>query len=144
VLADREPATRVEWFWRHGCVVERDDVRQVLMDGALMGCFDSRRSRSRAVWWPGLVLAAADPDYSGVAEGFVVGGIILFALIIGLIVFAFALPDLLGIFPPKKRKKKPGEATGKVESTPPPVLPPAKASMKDTAADDDEEKKTAT
>lgn len=30
----------VDWFWGHGCVVEREGVKQVFIGGALMGQFD--------------------------------------------------------------------------------------------------------
>lgn len=30
----------VDWFWRYGCVIEREGVKQVFIGGALMGQFD--------------------------------------------------------------------------------------------------------
>lgn len=38
----------VEWFWRHGCVVERDGIKDVFVGGALIGSFDPKdRDRGR-------------------------------------------------------------------------------------------------
>jgi hypothetical protein len=38
----------VDWFWRHGCVVERDGIKEVFVGGALIGWFDPKdRDRGR-------------------------------------------------------------------------------------------------
>jgi hypothetical protein len=39
-IANRQP--EVEWFWRHGCVVDRDGIKQVFIGGALIGWFDPK------------------------------------------------------------------------------------------------------
>jgi hypothetical protein len=45
-IANSQPG--VEWFWRHGCVVERNGIKQVFVGGALMGWFDPKdRDRGR-------------------------------------------------------------------------------------------------
>lgn len=33
------PQPGIEWFWLHGCVVERDGIKQVFIAGALRGWF---------------------------------------------------------------------------------------------------------
>jgi hypothetical protein len=38
--ADREFAARVDWFWQHGAVVERDGMKQVFISGAAIGQFE--------------------------------------------------------------------------------------------------------
>jgi hypothetical protein len=45
-IANSQPS--VDWFWRHGCVVERDGIKEVFVGGALIGWFDPKdRDRGR-------------------------------------------------------------------------------------------------
>lgn len=41
-IANSQPG--IKWFWRHGCVVERDGRKEVFVGGALIGWFDPKDS----------------------------------------------------------------------------------------------------
>ena len=64
----------VDWFWRHGCVVDRDGVKQVFIGGALMGWFDPR-DRDRGQRNVLLVTLAKEPTmhFGHLARAFGVG-----------------------------------------------------------------------
>lgn len=64
----------VEWFWRHGCVVGRDGIKQVFIGGALMGWFDPR-DRDRGQRNVLLVTLAKEPTmhFGHLARAFGVG-----------------------------------------------------------------------
>lgn len=64
----------VDWFWRHGCVVDRDGVKQVFIGGALMGWFDPK-DRDRGQRNVLLVTLAKEPSmhFGHLARAFGVG-----------------------------------------------------------------------
>lgn len=64
----------VEWFWRHGCVVDREGIKQVFIGGALMGWFDPR-DRDRGQRNVLLVTLAKEPTmhFGHLARAFGVG-----------------------------------------------------------------------
>lgn len=68
------PQCGVEWFWRHGCVVERDGVKQVFIGGALIGEFETG-DRDRGPRNVLLVTLAKEPTmhFGHLARAFGVG-----------------------------------------------------------------------
>lgn len=68
------PQPGLEWFWRHGCVVERDGVKQVFIGGALMGWFEPK-GRDRGTRNVLLVTLAKEPTmhFGHLARAFGVG-----------------------------------------------------------------------
>lgn len=68
------PQPGLEWFSRHGCVVERDGVKQVFIGGALMGWFDPK-GRDRGTRNVLLVTLAKEPTmhFGHLARAFGVG-----------------------------------------------------------------------
>lgn len=73
-LAITNPQAEVDWFWRHGCVVDRDGVKQVFIGGALMGWFDPK-ARDRGQRNVLLVTLAKEPTmhFGHLARAFGVG-----------------------------------------------------------------------
>lgn len=73
-LSIANPQPHVEWFWRHGCVVDRDGIKQVFIGGALMGWFDPN-DRERGQRNVLLVTLAKEPTmhFGCLARAFGVG-----------------------------------------------------------------------
>lgn len=71
-IANSQPG--IEWFWRHGCVVERGGIKQVFVGGALIGQF-AVRDRDRGPRNVLLVTLAKEPTmhFGHLASAFGVG-----------------------------------------------------------------------
>lgn len=71
-IANPQPST--EWFWRYGCVVAQDGLKQVFIGGALMGWFNPK-DRDRGPRNVLLVTLAKEPTmhYGHLARAFGVG-----------------------------------------------------------------------